>query len=177
MALFAEAISKTLLFEGGYVNDSADSGGETYRGISRKNWPKWAGWAFVDRAKLMHDISLSVFPDDLEYLTNLQALVVTFYQTNFWQYDGLTDQEVADKVFDLSVNVGKVHAIKILQQACGTSADGLYGPNTERAVNCHPKGSLTQLIRAAAEQYHNQIVQTHPEDTKYLAGWLKRDEV
>jgi len=175
MANFAEAIAKTELSEGGYSSNPSDSGGETYRGISRKNWPNWAGWPLIDRAKLMHDISLVQFPDDLQFLVNLQALVVSFYRENFWRYDGLNDQVVADKVFDLSVNVGRVHAVKILQQIVGVNADGAYGPKTEKAANLHPKGSLTQQIRAAAEQYHKQIVQAYPQDAIFLAGWLKRD--
>lgn len=33
-----KAISKVLKHEGGYVNDPDDKNGETYKGISRKNW-------------------------------------------------------------------------------------------------------------------------------------------
>jgi lysozyme family protein len=41
-------IEFTLRNEGYYVNDKDDSGGETYRGISRVNFPKWAGWAIEE---------------------------------------------------------------------------------------------------------------------------------
>ena len=176
MATFAEAIAKTLLFEGGYVNDRADSGGETYRGISRVNWPKWDGWKSIDRWKetrFSYDIA---FPSCLDNDSNLQGLVCKFYLKNFWFYDGLLDQDLANQVFDLSVNVGRVHAIKILQQVVGTNQDGSYGPNTERLANGHPQGSLEPLVRTAAENYHKAIITSHPEDAKFLKGWLARDD-
>ena len=39
MADFQPALQTTLRFEGGYTNINADAGGETYCGISRRNWP------------------------------------------------------------------------------------------------------------------------------------------
>lgn len=171
MANFSQAVAKTELWEGGYVNDPHDSGGETYRGISRNNWPKWEGWAAIDAAKNQPN-----FPASLDANAQLQGMVVTFYRTNFWKYDGINDDEVAWKVFDLGVNVGVLHAVKILQQAVGVITDGVYGPNTERATNAHPYGSLAPVIRISAENYHEAIVQTHPEDARFLNGWLRRDE-
>lgn len=41
MAEFNIAFQKTLTHEGGYVNDPEDSGGETYKGISRNNHKNW----------------------------------------------------------------------------------------------------------------------------------------
>lgn len=167
MADFTQAIGKTLLFEGGYVKDPSDSGGETYEGISRKNWPNWEGWTIID-----------TYPDKnlLSLKLAVQGFVVFFYRQNFWQFDGINDQMVAGKTFDLCVNVGKVHGIKILQLAAGVNTDGSYGPATETAVNAHPNGSLLPTIRIAAEQYHEQIVVTHPENAKFLKGWLRRDD-
>ncbi len=49
---FQKALAHTLEFEGGYANDPADSGGETFRGISRRNWPQWEGWPLIDQAKV-----------------------------------------------------------------------------------------------------------------------------
>ena len=171
MASFEEAVGKTILFEGGYSNNPSDSGGETYRGISRKNWPKWSGWAAID----LHKEELD-FPGGLDKDITLQGLVIAFYRVNFWQYGGLNDQDLADKVFDLSVNIGKAHAVKILQKLVGTNQDGIYGPNTERLANLHPQGSLSSAIRVAAEEYHRQVVQSHPEDAAFLKGWLRRDD-
>jgi lysozyme family protein len=171
MADFSQAVAKTELWEGGYANNPHDSGGETYRGVSRNNWPNWAGWHIVDLLKAQTN-----FPKSLDIDSELQGMVIDFYHKNFWNYDGIIDQDVAWKVFDLGVNVGKVHAVKILQRAVGVNTDGVYGPATESATNRHPYGSLTPVLRIAAENYHKEIVAIHPEDAGFLNGWLRRDD-
>jgi lysozyme family protein len=178
MALFAPAVENTELFEGGYSNSPSDSGGETYRGISRVWFPNWSGWLIVDPLKGGN------FPLNLDNCQSLQEAVLQFYHTNFWQYDGITSQAIANKIFDLTVNVGKVHGIKIVQGAvnnCLPSApyltvDGVYGPNTEANIISTSSGSLLIAIKQAAVSYHKQIESTHPQDAIYLAGWIRRDE-
>jgi lysozyme family protein len=152
MAQFEPAIQKTLLWEGGYVNNPADPGGETKFGISKRSYPN------VDIANLTVEDAIAI------------------YRRDFWNYDGIVDQDVADKIFDLGVNVGKFHAVSITQLAAGVTTDGRYGPNTERAINAHPSGSFLPTIRIAAENYHKEIVVSHPQDAEFLSGWLKRDE-
>src|ERR1035437_4603933 len=104
MSLLEPAIQATLLFEGGYSNNPLDSGGETYRGISRKNWPNWNGWGYADIER-----SDPNFPHCLDRNLGLQGNVIDFYRQNFWSYGAITSQPVANKIFDLAVNVGKVH--------------------------------------------------------------------
>ncbi|MCL2029533.1 MAG: hypothetical protein FWG97_03875 [Deltaproteobacteria bacterium] len=48
---FDRVYKQTKEFEGGYVDDPLDAGGETFRGISRKNHPKWPGWPLISQAK------------------------------------------------------------------------------------------------------------------------------
>ncbi len=174
MADYTIAVQNTELWEGGYSNNPADSGGETYRGISRVNWPNWPGWARIDCYLKVPALGTGS-PKQLDTDPVIQAFVVQFYKENFWQYDGINSQAIANKVFDLSVNVGKVHAIKITEGAVGTTVDGSYGPATEAAINATDSGSLLSKIRSAAEQYHEQIEQSHPEDAQFLKGWLRRD--
>jgi lysozyme family protein len=170
VAQFEPAVQATLIFEGDYSNNVNDAGGETYRGISRRSWPLWSGWGYVDIER--SDIN---FPYCLDRNLGLQGNVLDFYRVNFWQYDGINNQLVANKIFDLSVNVGKVHAIKIAQGACSTVQDGLYGPNTENAINSTSNGSLLTAIKQSAIQYHESIVISHPQDAVFLKGWIARD--
>jgi len=169
MAQFQPAIANTELNEGGYTNNPNDSGGETYRGISRRNWPNWSGWAIVDVLR-----SQAGFPAILDSNTDLQSAIVQFYQTNYWRFDGINNQAVANKIFDLAVNVGMVHGIKITQLAAGSPVDGEYGPHTEAAINNY-QGDIIPIIRMKAEEYHRAIVATHPQDAVFLRGWINRD--
>jgi lysozyme family protein len=174
MAQFEPAVQNTLLWEGGYSNNPADSGGETYRGISRNNWPNWNGWGYVDIERTEPN-----FPANLDQNLGLQGNVIDFYRQNYWQYDAITSQAVANKIFDLAVNVGQVHAIKIVQGAVEVKQDGILGPNTIAAINNYsptPNGSLLYVISGAAISYHNQIVNIHPQDAVFLAGWIRRDQ-
>lgn len=171
MAQFEPAVQATLIWEGKYANNPSDSGGETYRGISRMNWPNWNGWNYVDIER-----SDPHFPQCLDLNLGLQGNVIDFYRQNYWQYDGINSQAVANKIFDLSVNVGKVHADKIVQCAVGATQDGVLGPNTIAAINATSSGSLLPKIVGAAITYHESIVNTHPEDAQFLRGWIRRDQ-
>ncbi len=104
---FTSAFARTMKIEGRYSNDKVDPGGETYRGISRVYWPGWYGWAFVDTSN---------------FGTDLYRLVEEFYLVNFWnqiQGDKLAEisPEIAEEVFDSSVNMGIVKGVSILQDA------------------------------------------------------------
>jgi len=48
---FSQIIPTTLKHEGGYANHPADKGGETYRGITRKNNDEWQGWKVINEVK------------------------------------------------------------------------------------------------------------------------------
>lgn len=82
---FEKALKHTLAFEGGYAYDPVDSGGETFRGISRRSWPGWPGWALIDQAKAEGCRSAksinSRFAGDLK----MERLVADFYYDAFWE--------------------------------------------------------------------------------------------
>lgn len=171
MAQFEAAVENTLIWEGGYSNNPSDSGGETYRGISRVNWPNWNGWNYIDIER-----SDPHFPQCLDTNLGLQGNVIDFYRQNYWSYDAINSQAVANKIFDISVNVGKSHAGKIVQSAVGVPQDGVIGPNTIAAINATSNGSLLSKIVESAMAYHQTIVNTHPEDAVFLRGWIRRDQ-
>jgi lysozyme family protein len=114
------------------------------------------------------------FPHNLELDTELQGLVVAFYRQNFWIYDEIEDQAIANKLFDLAVNVGKVHSNKIVQKCVQVDPDGFLGPQTILAINATCSGSLLPAIKTEAAEYYKDIVKSHPQDAIFLKGWLAR---
>ena len=141
---------------GGYTNDPNDPGGETKFGISKISNPD------LDVANLTLDQAKER------------------YRFRYWNgYGLLASQRVANKVFDLAVNIGNRQANKILQQACGdaglpTTVDGAFGTNTIAAANSCDETTLLDFIRDGAKEYYMQLVQSRPSSAKFLNGWLKR---
>lgn len=123
MANFTLAFNRTLLFEGGYVNDPADRGGETYNGISRVNNPKWRGWVIIDAQKKKPN-----FPQNLsEVKTELGKLETSLYKSNYWDMvwgDRIKKQSVANDLYDTAVNMGVVVSIKLSQRQFGLKETG-----------------------------------------------------
>jgi lysozyme family protein len=88
----------------------------------------------------------------------------------------MPNQEIANKVLSLGVNVGLVPAAKMLQRALTVEGDGRIGPLTLHAMDlCNPDAVLSEL-REMAEDYYKAVIAEHPEDEIYRAGWLRRAE-
>lgn len=91
------AIAFVLKWEGGYVKDPHDPGGETNMGISKRSYP------------------------DLDIARLTRAEAVAIYQSDYWQASG------ADKLtwplclmhFDTAVNAGVTRANQLLQESAG----------------------------------------------------------
>jgi lysozyme family protein len=110
--MFSHALELLLLQEGGYVNNSADPGGETKYGISKRSYP------LVDIAGL----------------TKSQAADI--YAKDFWNPLDLDrfPAIVRYSIFDFAVNSGKQTAIRKLQLCVNAADDGQVGPVTLAAV-------------------------------------------
>ena len=133
MADFKKAIAPVLAYEGGYVNDPDDNGGETYKGISRKFWPRWTGWPFIDNAKKQEG-----FPASLNKISGLQDSVLAFYRDNFWKPiggDKLEHGEVAGLILDSAVNEGVITAVKRAQEVLGMQQTGVITPTVIEKLN------------------------------------------
>lgn len=178
MAEFQIAFSKLKELEGGYSNNPADHGGETFIGISRVSNPHWPGWAFIDRIKPDHpnlvELNRELFANPI-----LVQLVENFYQQTYWKFDAL-DQDVADKVFDIEINFGRSKGVRILQEALNDngsalSVDGSLGPQTIAAASTIDKSAILLSLRALAGLEHCLIVLRNPDQQVFLKGWLHRD--
>ena len=151
---FKEAVIKTLKHEGGYVNDPKDPGGETNFGISKRAYP---------------DL-------DIENLTREAAEEIYF--RDYWQKNhcaGINDRKIAEKVFDLAVNMGPRRANRLLQIAINYTGepvcvDGVIGPETLGAINRHPVPELLlAILKLEAVKYY-----ASRENARYEKGWVKR---
>ena len=162
MAEFTQAFEKMILNEGGYklTDTPGDRGGQTYAGIARNAWPKWAGWKAIDDGE-----------------TPESALVRAFYQSNFWfaiHGDKISDQAIAETVFDFAVNAGVKTAAMLAQTVVGATPDGKIGPVTLAAVNAQTSEKFVMAYALAKIARYAAIVRRDRSQQKFLLGWVNR---
>ena len=187
MVEFSDAYNITLINEGGYVNDPDDLGGETYKGISRKFNPHWAGWVLIDDYKTLHE-----FPNNAYNDSALNLNVIMFYKHNYWDINSLDkfeSQNIVNEIFDTGVNMGADRAAKFLQLTLNVLnkdnklyddvvEDGKIGAKTLKALNACMDYMGDEYIYKVLNilqgmQYIN-YAKTNKTQEKYLYGWLKR---
>ena len=188
MTDFEKALKHMLEFEGGYANDPTDSGGETFRGISRRNWPKWPGWPLIDRAKAEGCRTARAINARFAGDAEMGALVADFYRVNFWRpFERLgLPGRITEKLFDTAVNMGPGRAAKILQTAINNLGavvalvvDGAIGPRTLDALGLildtrSGEDRVLATYSEAQAQHYRDIARAKPSQEKYLNGWLRR---
>lgn len=133
-----------------------DRGGETYAGITRKYYPNWAGWEFIDKG-----------------VDPLLGDVDNFYYKEYWQKlncDKMKDK-IAESIFNFAVNAGKVTAVKLAQKVLGIKQDGIIGENTLKEL----KKSLYFIERYAVEKVvlYVGICERDASQRKFFFGWIK----
>lgn len=168
MAQFEQAHQKVIENEGRYVKDPDDPGGETYCGISRKNWSKWGGWITIDIAK-----TKSGFPNNF----NLDNEVAEFYRVNFWdkiQGDKIESQEVAESIYDFAVNSGISVSVGLAQMVVGAKADGVIGAKSIEAINQFDIKHFLAAFTVAKIARYAGLVKKNPVLKKYFYGWVLR---
>lgn len=184
MADFLTAHKHVMANEGGYAFNPRDTGGETYKGVSRNNWPKWGGWKYIDGVKTgmvkQPVYGTEEYRNWVKYLNKalaginaLQNLVLEFYRKNFWkQLDGINSQDVATWVYDKDVNTGSMGS-RWLQAACGVLVDGCVGPRTIAAANsANPSDLLYDMQEDAKDFYLHQAQK--PGQAQFWRSWISR---
>lgn len=161
--------------EAGYANNPDDSGGETYAGISRNNWPNWGGWKYVDLAK-EDQTAPGMISRILNNNTTVQESVQSFYKSNFWDVmslDQINDQQICNTLYDFGVNSGTGKSAKYLQQVCGTAVDGQIGPNTISAVNSKDGETVYNEFNSMRRDFYEALALI-PSQAQFLHSWLSR---
>lgn len=172
MANFEQAYTVILKHEGGYVNDPADPGGETYMGIARNMHSKWEGWVTIDRLKRNGG-----FPGSLDKDETLQRMIKNFYEKYFWDKisgDAISDQEIATSIFDFAVNAGVATSSSLAQMAAKVKADGIIGPDTIVKLNQQNTEHFLAAFTVAKIARYASIVKKRPASQKYFYGWVRR---
>ena len=158
MADFNEAWRLTSVWEGGYVNNLNDPGGETNFGISKKSYPN----------------------------LNIKALRVEdakqIYRKDFWnrcKLNQVDSQRIANKIFDIAVNSGTSKAGKMLQEACnilGKSlvVDGVIGEKTMQATNSFKYDEAVEKVLIYLRVKYYLELAENPKRRSFLFGWLRR---
>lgn len=127
MAEFDESIEIVLEHEGGYANDPRDSGGETYRGISRRWHPDCPIWGIIDQTIASLNLSPPLSKEDIRRLDALLSankalvdMVHYFYKKEFWDRihgDDISSQGIANNIFDAAVLMNCDKAALLLQRS------------------------------------------------------------
>ena len=130
MATFDDAYKILMKNEGGYVNDSDDSGGETYKGVSRRYNLDWKGWEIIDNYKRSY--RRKALCKVLDADDKLQSMVKTLYKDKYWDVfdlDSIPSQTIAYQMFDTCVNCGETAAIRFAQTSLGERVTGHWTLN------------------------------------------------
>lgn len=150
--LFKLEVQKVFRREGGYVNDPADSGGETIYGISKRANPE--AWA-KGRPSLK----------DAENI----------YRRNYWEAvkGDYLPPKVAAVLFDHAVLSGPGAAIEDLNRALGKHGGGIDENIVKSAWSADHEKLATDLTAKRLERF-DRIVARHPEKAKFFPGWSHR---
>ncbi len=173
MANFNAYLPQLLRFEGGFVNDPADPGGATNKGVTFQTFRSCCDM-------------LGVAPTlaNLKALTDEQAGRI--YKRLYWDWfnaDALQCQPLAEMLVDFYVNAGG-NAVKVLQKALNDDGlqpplivDGAMGPATSRALadaDATRGPELYRHIKAGRIDYYLGLAALRPPLQRFLKGWFNR---
>lgn len=174
-----------LKYEGGFVNDPADSGGATNKGVTI------ATWRSVGYDK---DGDGDIDVQDLKLISNkdVRDRVLKPHYWDRWKANQIQSQKIANILVDW-VWASGANGIKIPQRLLGVAVDGIVGAKTLAAVNAADPDVLFDRIYQARETFLRDITNqsiasyekkinrkaTNAELMKYtkkrfIKGWLNR---
>jgi lysozyme family protein len=166
MAAFDLFLPMLLRFEGGYVDNPSDPGGETNKGVTMATF-----------CQCSHEL-LGVDPtsQNLQSLTDAQAGII--YRALYWDKmcgDDIQLQDLANIACDFYVNAG-THATILLQRILnGMGAqvveDGSIGPASIQALNALNQTEVYRQYKQGRSSYYQNLGQRFPQ---FLQGWLNR---
>lgn len=156
-----EAVARTVIeFEGGDANPPADAGGLTRYGLT------WSLYHELHRASTQADFGALTREQVIDVCTEHFAL-----GPGLWR---IADHWVMWLVIDFAIHSGTATAVRALQRALGVRDDGIFGPQTEYAVNhCNPE-RLFRSLAAERIEFLGRLITLNPSQACFAAGWCRR---
>ncbi len=192
---YVKALIFTMAAEGAYSYRQADTGLQTYKGISRKWNPKWIGWAIVDKAlekypelKIPYKkppASIHKLNFELNVNEELEYLIYDFYYENYYTKCGAWNigGKLAVVLFDMAVISGYKRSSKTLQKTLNlhfkTSLviDSQVGSGTLKVLNevIGSKG-LILVVEKLIYEYQDNLIEASKLDgnEENYNGWMNR---
>jgi len=170
MADYRKLIDFLLKWEGGFVNDPADSGGATNRGVTYQTYKA------LSKEVLGHSPSLERF----KRLSKNEAIAIFHH---FWNKatnnNSIHSQAVAEAITSWywgSGNYGLKNFQIMLNKRFNKHLviDGVIGPGTTGAINSIDEKKLFKAAIEEREIYFKRLAQRRPKDQRFLDGWLNR---
>lgn len=147
-------------FEGGDSNAVNDRGGLTHYGLTVRTFQDYKpGATAADLLALSRDQVVDV-------ITELFAL-----RPGYWR---IADRWVMAAVIDFAINSSPRVASRALQRAAGTYVDGIFGRQTEIAVNGSNPERLFRRLMAQRVRHYGQIIRHDHSQAAFAGGWFDR---
>ena len=155
---FDKCLHMLLEHEGGYVNDSRDSGGMTNLGVTKRVYDEWIGRESTEQE--MRDLT----PDD----------VAPIYKKNYW--DRIKGDYVPSGVdwclYDWAVNSGSGRPAKAVQRAVGATPDGVIGKQTVGLIMEKDPKYIIDYVYTVRQAFYEGL-----DDYKHFGrGWSRRNK-
>ena len=185
----------TMNAEGSYSYREADTGLQTYKGISRKWNPKWIGWNTIDKALEKYPelkvpykkppASIHKLNFELNVNEELEYLIYDFYYENYYTKCGADriGGKLAVVLFDISVLQGCRRASKSLQKMLNIHfktnlvVDAVVGSGTIKVLNevISNKG-LDIVVEKLIYEMQDNLTEASKLDGNgvFLKGWMNR---
>ena len=168
MEYFERSFVNVIHYEGGYVNHPSDKGGATNLGITEA----------VARE--------NGYAGEMEYLPMETAKQI--YKAKYWNTLNLDsvaskDWDIADRLFNIGVNMGINIAGKFLQRAINLfrteqlALDGDIGDNTIHALGLLGLQELLLVLNIIKYQQairYVEIAEHNPSQRVFIKGWIRR---
>jgi len=160
--IFNEGLRFSLRWEGGYVNNPADYGGETNKGVTTATYQSYRRRKGLSAQSVRH-------------ITD--AEVHEIYRDMYWKpaQCELMVRPLAIVHLDTAINFGVGGATEFLQETLGVGVDGSFGPMTRNALSRANTATTARRYCQARIDYRYRRVSQDPSQRVFLQGWLNRD--